>query len=250
MPNSRVDDDKTMSVLDHISELRTRLLVSMIVFVVLFVVAMVFYAPLIKLITVQFSSLTDTEGHSMFVHTVAEGFVIQLQTSALMALIVSLPVHVINFVQFIFPGIDKKYRRIVTVALVASFLLAVFGAWIAYFQIVPFSIRFLTNAAFIPDGVGVLLNYGQSTQFVLSFLLWSIITFQTPLVLEILLILNVLNRKKVFKASRFVIVIIFVIAAIVTPSVDPVSQLAIAVPLIILYFLVILVAKIFRFGEQ
>jgi len=98
--------------------------------------------------------------------------------------------------------------------------------------------------------VGVLLNYQQSISYVLSFLLWAIITFQAPLVLEILLALNVLQRKAVFKASRYVIVGIVVLAAVITPSVDPVSQLAIAAALVALYFLAILVAKIFKWGED
>jgi len=73
--------------------------------------------------------------------------------------------------------------------------------------------------------------------------------FSGALVLEILLALNVLKRKDVFKASRFVIVGIVVLAAVITPSVDPVSQLAIAAPLVGLYFLAILAAKIFKWGE-
>jgi len=97
--------------------------------------------------------------------------------------------------------------------------------------------------------VGVLLNFQQGITYVLSFLLWSIITFQAPLVLEILLALNVLNRKAVLKASRFVIVGIVTLAAVITPSVDPVSQLSIALPLVVLYFAALLVAKLFKWGE-
>jgi sec-independent protein translocase protein TatC len=242
--------EKVMSVLDHLVELRRRFLVSLLSFLVCFVVALVFYDRIIALFTQQFESIRNSLGATLFANSIAEGFMVQLQAAAIVGLILSLPVHVINIVQFTFPGIGAKMRKVIAAGLVASFLLALLGAYIAYFQIIPFSIRFLTDAMFIPKDVGVLLNYQASITYVLAFLLWTIITFQSPLALEILLAMNILKRKAVFRASRYVIVIIFVIAAIVTPSVDPVSQCAIALPLVILYFLVILIAKIFRLGES
>lgn len=241
--------EKVMTVLDHLVELRRRFFVSLLSFLVCFILAIVFYGKIIALFTDQFSMIENSLGLKLFANSIAEGFLVQLQASAIVGLIASLPVHVVNLVQFIFPALSRKTRTVVVIGLVASFLLALLGAYIAYFQIIPFSIRFLTDAAFIPNGVGVLLNYQQSITYVLAFLLWSVITFQSPLVLEILLAMNVLKRRAVFRASRYVIVIIFVVSAIVTPSVDPVSQCAIALPLIVLYFLVILIAKIFKLGE-
>jgi len=241
--------DKEMTILDHIAELRNRFFVSLMFFVVATIASLVFYRNIIDLFTVQFESIKSGLGMTLFANSIAEGFIVQLKTAAIFGVILSLPVHLINIIQFIFPGIDKKYRRIIVIGLIISFFLAALGAYLAYFRIIPFSINFLTNSVFIPKGVGVLLNYQQSIGYVLSFLLWAIITFQAPLILEILLALNVLKRKAVFKASRFVIVGIVVLAAVITPSVDPVSQLSIAAPLVILYFMAILVAKILRWGE-
>lgn len=239
-----------MGVLDHLVELRRRFMVSLVSFLVCFVLAIVFYEKIIALFIAQFESIQSELSAKLFAQSIAEGFLVQLKASAIFALIASAPIHLVNIAQFIYPALEPKLRRIISVGLVVSFLLAVLGAYIAYFQIIPFSIRFLTDAAFIPNGVGLLLNYQQSITYVLAFLLWTIITFQSPLVLEILLAAKVLDRRAVFRASRYVIVIIFVIAAIVTPSVDPISQCAIALPLIVLYFIVILVAKIFHLGER
>ncbi len=249
MAKRDANPDKEMTILDHIAELRNRFFVSLICFVVATIVALVFYKNIIDLFTVQFESIKSGLGMKLFANSIAEGFIVQLKTAAIFGVILSLPVHLINIIQFVFPGIDKKYRRIIVVGLIISFFLAALGAYLAYFRIIPFSINFLTNSVFIPKDVGLLLNYQQSIGYVLSFLLWAIITFQAPLILEILLALNVIKRKSVFKASRFVIVGIVVLAAIITPSVDPVSQLSIAAPLVVLYFLAILVAKILRWGE-
>ena len=241
---------KEMTVLDHINELRRRLLVSISAFLVCAVVALVFYKNLIGLFTTQFESLQNGLGAKLFANSIAEGFLVQLKTAGMFGLIFSLPVHVVNLVQFIFPAMDAKYHKVVVAGLVCSFFLAAFGAYIAYFRIIPFSIQFLTNQVFIPNQVGVLLNFQQSIDYVLSFLLWTIITFQAPIVLEILMAFGVLKRKALIHASRYAIVGIVTLAAIVTPSVDPVSQLSIAAPLVVLYFLAILVAKVFGWGKD
>ncbi|HOV93715.1 MAG TPA: twin-arginine translocase subunit TatC [Spirochaetales bacterium] len=239
-----------MTVLDHINELRRRLLVSISAFLVCAVVALVFYRNLIGLFTTQFESLQNGLGAKLFANSIAEGFLVQLKTAGMFGLIFSLPVHVVNIVQFIFPAMDAKYHKVVVAGLVCSFFLAAFGAYIAYFRIIPFSIQFLTSKVFIPNQVGVLLNFQQSIDYVLSFLLWTIITFQAPIVLEILMAFGVLKRKALIHASRYAIVGIVTLAAIVTPSVDPVSQLSIAAPLVVLYFLAILMAKIFGWGKD
>jgi sec-independent protein translocase protein TatC len=100
----------------------------------------------------------------------------------------------------------------------------------------------------LPEGVGFMLGYQANIFYLFSFILWSVLVLQMPLVMEILLILNVLNRRQVLRASRFVVVGVCILAAIITPH-DFVSQLGVALPLIFFYFLAILIAKIFRFGE-
>jgi Sec-independent protein secretion pathway component TatC len=250
MSQKVTNPERVMSALDHLIELRRRFIASLFAFVACFIIALAFYGRIIGLITAQFERIeASLGGAKLFANSIAEGFLVQLQASAIVALIVSLPFHLVNMSQFIFPALGARMRKIVSICLVASFALAFIGANIAYFQIIPFSIRFLTDAAFIPRDVGVLLNYQKSISYVLSFLLWTILTFQTPLVLELLLALNVLKRRAVFHASRYIIVLIFIVAAIVTPSVDPISQCAIAAPLILLYFLVLLIAKVFKLGE-
>lgn len=241
--------EKVMSMLDHLAELRRRLLASLLAFLICFTLAIVFYEHIIGLFTVLFRDIESELGAKLFANTIAEGFLVQLQTAAEVSLLASLPVHLVNLAQFLFPALEKRTRAIVKVGLVAGFLLALLGAGICYFYIVPWSIRFLAGAAFIPRGVGILLNFKESVSYILSFMLWTVVTFQTPLMLVMLLAMNVLKRKAVFRAGRFVVVVIFVISAIVTPSVDPISQCAIALPLVALFFLALLAAKIFRLGE-
>jgi sec-independent protein translocase protein TatC len=241
--------DKVMSFFDHLTELRRRLIVSISATLICFVFVIIFYGKIAILFIEQFSRIETNLGAKLFSNSIAEGFFVQFQTSAIIAITVSLPFHLVNIAQFLFPAFSPKLRKIIITGIVGSFFLAMFGAFIAYFQIIPFSIRFLAGSLYIPKDVGVLLNYHKSISYILMFMLWAVITFQTPLVLVILLALNVLKRSAVLRSSRYVIIMIFVVAAMVTPSVDPISQCAIALPLIILYFTVILIAKILKFGE-
>lgn len=245
----RRNPEKMMTVIEHISELRNGILVSVFSFAAASVAGFIFSDRIVELFTRQFAEVQSVIQKQMVVSTIVEGFVTQLRLALTTGFILSSPIHVFNLLKFIFPGLSRKRRWIILAFLFASLALIVSGSYFAYFKVVPLAIAFLTNPVFVPEGVGLLLNYQANIFYVLSFILWSLVALQLPVVLEILLVFNVLSRKSVFRASRFVIVGIFVIAAIVTPP-DFISQLGIALPLIVLYFLAILIAKIFKFGEK
>ena len=241
--------DKVMPLLDHIRELRNLILISLAGFLAGAVLSFVFSDRIVSLFTRQFASVTSAVESKLVVTTIIEGFSAQVKVAAYAGLIISLPLHVFNILRYIFPILTKRQRRTILLFLLTSLSLIVFGAYLAYFRIVPLAIGFLTNPYFVPKGVGYLLNYQTNIFYVFSFILWSVVALQLPLVMELLLMMGVLKRKAVFKASRYVIVAIFVLAAIITPP-DFISQLGVALPLTVLYFLALLIAKIFKFGES
>jgi sec-independent protein translocase protein TatC len=247
---SKQNPQKEMSFLEHLEELRRRIIVSLVVYACFFVVLFVYYEQTIAIFTELFVPLKSELSTKLFVTTITEGFLVQLKVSATLALLCSFPIHLINGAQFVFPALNKKTKTVATLALLVSFVLACGGAFLAYRYIIPWSIRFLGSPPFLPNSVGILLNLRQNISYVVSFIFWTVLVFQTPLLLLFLLGTGILERRTLFKASRYVIVLIFIIAAIITPSVDPVSQCLIALPLLLLYFLTILVAKIFRLGEN
>jgi sec-independent protein translocase protein TatC len=246
---SKDNPEKVMTVMEHIAELRNGILISLLAFLVLSIVAFIFSNDIIQIFTKPFAGVASSVDKKLVVTNIIEGFSTQVQVAVISGLILSLPVHIFNLLKFVFPGIEPKHKRIILVFLIASLILIVIGAYIAYFKVVPLAIGFLTSTTFIPKGVGYLLNYRQNIFYVFSFILWSLAALQTPLILELLLMFNVLNRKQVFHASRYIIVGIFVVAAIITPP-DFISQLGVALPLTLLFFIALLVAKIFKFGES
>lgn len=240
--------EKVMPLIEHLRELRRSILTSLVAFIVATIIAFLFSDSVIGLFTRQFNAVSSVVDKKLVVTSIAEGFVAQIKMSVISGFILSLPIHIFGLAKFIFPGLDRKQRRIILIFLIASLILIIAGAYMAYFKIVPLAVSFLTNPHFVPEGVGYLLNYQMNIFYVLSFILWSVVALQTPLFLEVLLIMNVLQRGQVLKASRYVVVLIFVFSAIITPP-DFVSQLGIALPLTALFFLALAVAKLFRFGE-
>ncbi|QQO10001.1 twin-arginine translocase subunit TatC [Breznakiella homolactica] len=237
-----------MPVIEHIRELRNSIIVSLVAFLIACVVSFIFSDHILSLFTAQFQSVGSVVEQTLVVSSIAEGFVAQLKMTVIAGFIISLPVHIFGIIKFVFPGLTTRERRIVMSFLVFSLILIVVGSYLAYFKVVPLAVAFLTNPYFVPEGVGYLLNYQTNIFYVFSFILWSVLALQTPLLMEILLIMNVLKRKQVLKASRYIIVGIFIVAAIITPP-DFVSQLGVALPLVFFYFLALLIAKIFKFGE-
>ena len=128
----------------------------------------------------------------------------------------------------------------------APLVVAIF--YYGYYYMVPISVRFLTGAGFVPDKVGILLNYGKNIFYVFQLLMLTMIVMQLPVVVEVLMILNVIKRRSLLKSSRYIIFAIFIIAAVFTPP-DFISQLCVAIPLIALFFLTLLIARICHFGE-
>jgi sec-independent protein translocase protein TatC len=248
METKTANPGKVMPLLEHVRELRRSLLVCLCAFAAAMVVSFILSGKIINLFTRQFREVSSVVDTVMVASTIAEGFVTKLKITVIAGFILSLPVHVFEVIKFLFPALGKKERAVVLSFLVFSLLLIVVGVYLAYFKIVPLAVSFLTNPRLMPAGVGFLLNYQTNLFYVFSFMLWSILALQAPLLMEILLILNVLKRRSVLRASRFIIVAIFLVSALITPP-DFVSQLGVALPLTFFYFLALLIAKIFRFGE-
>lgn len=239
-----------MPLLSHLNELRRCLVISGIALFAGFITALLLYdfimdflfAPLLQL-------TTSSDGEVLFINTIAEGFLVRLKISALAGFVLSLPVHVFNILRFIFPGLLKKEKQIISAALISSFILITGSFYYSYYTIIPVSIAFLTGKGFIPENTGMLLSLSGNIFYILQFMLMAVIVFQLPIVLEMLMILNIVKRNTLFKLGKYLVVVFFILSALISPP-DFVSQVGLALPMTALFYLTILVAKIFKFGEE
>lgn len=250
LKGAKKNNDLSMSLIDHIKELRRRFIVSLCAVLVSTIVSFILYDNIISILFNPFKAIEISPGNDvLFVNTIFEGFLIKIKVSLLSGIVLSLPLHFYNLTKFIFPGLTGKEKKVISISLASSFLLIIISAYYGYVKVIPVSINFLTNAGFVPQKVGMLLNFGTNIFYILRFLMATIILFQIPVILEVLLVMGLLKRRALVRVSRLAIVGIFVTAAVLTPP-DFISQLSLALPMILLYFLTILVAKIFRFGED
>jgi sec-independent protein translocase protein TatC len=247
----RENPQAEMSFLEHLRELRKRIIVSMIAILCAAIVSYIFFDHIVTFLFKPFRGIEalSIRDEILFINTIFEGFLVRLKVAILAGIVFSLPVHVFNIIKFVLPGLTQREKKIILVSLIVSFCLIVFSFYYGYFKVIPISIGFLSGSGFIPEDVGLLLNYGKNIFVIFQFLMITVILFQLPIILEILMIMNVLSRKALLKASRFIVVGIFVLSAIVTPP-DFVSQISIALPLVGLFFLTILIARVFNFGKS
>lgn len=240
--------DKPLSIFDHLRELKKRVISSCLAALICSIVAYFVYDPIIALLASPFTQVLGQGKPILYVTSLFEGFLTRMKFAFIGGIVFSMPVHVYHVIRFIFPALKLKEKRIIILCLIASTFLAIFSLFLCYFLLIPISMKFLITQEFIPKNVGIMLHFNQNIFYVFNFLLYAMLAFQFPIVLELMLYFNMVSRKTLLSSSRLVIVGIFLIAAIVTPP-DWISQLGVAIPMVVLFYLTILIAKIFRFGE-
>lgn len=235
--------------LSHIIELRKRLIICVSATLIMFCVAFMSYDSIIALFLYPFSTISESFlSDKLVIHSLLEGFIIKMKFSFIAGLLFSLPIIVYQGLRFLFPGLKKHEKRLILISLLSSICLTSFGFYIAYFYVVPFSLSFLTSSYFVPKNVDILLNLKENIFYVFNLIVFMMLVFQFPILLETCLYLNLVKRRTLLKASRFIVIAILILSAILTPP-DIVSQLLMAVPLTILFFMTIGIAKLFKWGE-
>ena len=241
--------NKDMPILSHIAELRRLAILSALALIAASIASFAFYDRLIDLLYRPLEVLeTDGGAELLYITTIFEGFLTRLKISLVSGIVLSFPVHLLNLIRFVFPGLTSRERRVVSITLACSFAFVVFSFLYSYNEVIPISVSFLTGDAFVPRRTGMLLSFGGNIFYILQFLLVALVVFQIPIILEVLMVLNVVKRRALWRGARYIIVAFFVLAAIVTPP-DFITQLGLALPLTALYFLTLLIAKIFGFGK-
>ena len=230
-----------MTVWMHLDELRKRLMHSLIAIVVGVVICIIFAEFLLEALARPiggFDRLLSIQ--------VTENFSAYFRVTLLGGFILALPFILIQLYLFIGPGLTKKEQRWVLLAVPFASLLFLAGASFAYFVMLPAALPFLTEF----PGPTVLPKWNDYIHFVTSLIFWIGLSFETPLIMFLLAKLGLVTAKGLLKAWRFAIIIIAVIAAVATPTPDPINMAILMVPLLFLYFLGVLLAAFARRDNQ
>jgi sec-independent protein translocase protein TatC len=222
----------------HLEELRQRLIICLLVFLGATFLSYFFSETLIEIFTRPLRSFGDSE---LIFQKPYEAFFIRLKAAALGGLILSSPVLFIQSWFFISPALYAREKNIILSFSVISAALFLTGILFAYFIVVPWTLQFFLN--YQTPTLRPFLDIGAYFSFVMGMEIAFGVLFIFPVFLVGLVKVGVTSAKTLAKARRGMVVFIFILAAILTPSPDPASQLLLAVPLILLFEISLLVAR-------
>jgi sec-independent protein translocase protein TatC len=229
--------DERMSVIEHLEELRKRLIIIVVAFVLTTIVAYVFYNPILDFLL---DPVLSKRVPAVYVSGVTTAFVVRLKVSIFAGFVLALPVVLFQLWRFITPGLESREKRYAVPFVASSLGLFALGTYFA-FLILPTGIRFLL--AFASGPLQPLIFVDQYLSFLMFMILAFGITFEFPLVLIFLAGVGIISSQSLRKRRRHAFFFAFVVAAVATPSQDPYSMTAMAVPLYILYEASILVVR-------
>ena len=224
-----------MNLMEHITELRRRLLIALATVVVTTVIAMAFGEQMIKILAIpvggveQLVSIEVTENIGVF-----------MRVSLLGGFIGALPMILYQIIAFVMPGLTKSEQRGLLIAIPFATLLFVAGVGFAYYVMLPAALPFLINFL----GIETTPRLSNYFKFITNLMFWIGISFEIPLVIYVLARLGIVNAKGLAKQWRIAIVVIAVVSAVVTPTPDPINMGLLMLPLFLLYWLSVLLAVI------
>ncbi|WP_423141875.1 twin-arginine translocase subunit TatC [Parablastomonas sp. CN1-191] len=231
------DIDETQApLLDHLIELRTRLLRCIAALLVAFAVCFYFaddiFAFLVRPLTEAFPP-----GQGRLIYTkLYEAFFVELKVAMFAAFFVSFPIIANQLWAFVAPGLYAKEKKAFLPFLVATPILFTAGASLAYFVVMPTAFRWMLNFQGMKGGLKLeaLPGTGDYLSLVMQFILAFGVSFLLPVLLLLLNRAGIVTRKQLVGLRRYAIVVITAVAAVITPP-DVVSQLMLLVPMILLY---------------
>lgn len=224
----------------HLEELRRTIMRCVIYIALGSLVTFLFWKDICALIVLPVKPLLDS-GLLLVTNQPAEAFTLAIQLSFIGGVVVAFPALLVDLWAFVSPGLVSREKRLVAYGLPTALFLFFLGVTFAYF-VFPVGMRFLYSFA----AAAGLSPFWNITGY-LKFLLWSClavgIIFQLPLVVGLLAMLGIVSSEFLAGKRRHAIVIVLIVAAVITPSVDMITMLVVSLPVLVLYEAGILVAK-------
>jgi len=231
-----------MTLAEHLAELRHRLIVCAAVYLAAGTLAFIFYSLILRFLKAPYCQIEPKNHCYLYVTSPLDGLSLRIKLAAFGGLVLAAPVILYQLWRFITPGLRTNERRYAVPFVVASMVLFLTGCAIAYLTL-PHALGFLKAVG----GPGLMTIYNPNSYLNLVLLMMVLfgVTFLFPVVLVSLELARVVTPAQLLHWWRWAVIGITLVAAIFTPSSDPFSMLAMAVPLVAFYFLSILVGKLF-----
>ncbi|HAA89510.1 MAG: Sec-independent protein translocase protein TatC [Thermoanaerobacterales bacterium 50_218] len=231
------EPQEEMSLLKHLEELRRVIIVSLVA-VGIATIGCFFFSDQIMAI---FTKPVEDLGYSLYFIGMTEGIFTKLKVSLLAGVVVASPIIFWKIWRFLVPALYPHERKYILKLFPLSVILFGLGVSFAYFAIFPLAVFFLIKLA---GDVEPMLTISKFLSFTLCFLIPFGLLFEFPLVVYFLAHIGIISPEFLIKNRKYAIVGTFILAAMLTPGPDPISQLIMAAPMLVLYEVGIFVAKV------
>jgi sec-independent protein translocase protein TatC len=246
---SEEEDLPRMGLLEHLEELRTRIVRSLVVFTLCFAVCWGFAGRIYRFLAQPIYNsaawpkdpVTEIPEKLVFLGIV-DPFILYVKVAALAAVFVASPFILFQLWAFVAPGLYKREKRLAIPFILSGSLLFLAGGAFAYYVAFPFAVDFLLG---VGQDFEAQITVTKYLSFLMTVILGLGLMFELPTIIFLLARMGVVTPAFLFRQSRWAVVLIFVVAAIITPTPDVVNLLIFALPTILLYFAGIAVAWLF-----
>ena len=235
-------NSRELTFLQHLGELRRRLMWSALALLAASAVAFAFFRQLIELLTRPARVALEGQAGGLIYTEVTELLTTSVKVSLLAGFVFAFPVILYQGIMFVAPGLTARERRYLWAFLPAALAAFLCGVAFAYFVLAPPALKFL-----LTFGQGVAtpeIRISNIVNVMLRLMFWMGIAFETPLVMYLLASLGIVNARMLGRFRRYWVVVAFILAAIITPTFDPLNQALVAAPLLALYELGVLLARL------
>ena len=241
------DKDKKNNFISHFTELRSRLIKSFIWLFVFFILSYIFAEKIYAFLVEPYANAVkdDDINRRLIFTALHETFITYLKVAFFTSIFITSPIILMQTWKFIAPGLYKNEKLALLPYLVATPILFLLGGMLVYYLIMPLAIKFfLTFESTGQIGSLPIQLEAKVNEYLIMRLIFAFgISFQLPVLLSLLARVGFIDSVYLMKRRKYVVVIIFIVAAILTPP-DPITQIGLGIPLLILYELSILSVKI------
>ena len=230
---NKTNPKDTNSFMGHFSELRKRIIFILIIYLISTIIGFVLHREILQVIVKPVEQINElTQGLPIFTN-ITEFWGVVMKVSLLSGLLISFPFISFQVLAFVIPGLRSKEKKFALIVLPGSIISFYLGSAFGFFVLVPPAIKFLVF--FGGDISTPLIRIGSLVQLTTNLMIWMGISFQLPIIMYLLTVLRVIDHNRFKVLRKWFIVIAFILGAIITPTFDPVNQLIVAIPIIVLY---------------